>query len=131
MKKLITLAFLLIGFSIYSQNYVDFKATNVMVTINNETTTQEVDLNIRVYADENRIVVYTEPLQIIDYEVDRKYTDDDGYGWVEGFATDTKYKKIHLMAGLHVEKQHLIMIVSYNNLTYGYSARIDNRLSTY
>ena len=131
MKKLITLLFLLISFSIYSQNYVDFKATDVMVTINNETTTQEVDLNIRVYADKNRIVVYTEPPQIIDYEVDRKYTDDDGYGWIEGFATDTKYKKIYLMTGLHVERQHLIVIISYNNLTYGYSAYIDNRLSAF
>lgn len=131
MKKLITLVFLLIGFSIYSQNYVDFKATDVMVTIDNETTTQEVDLNIRVYANENRIVVYTEPVQIIDYEIDRKYTDDDGYGWVEGFATDTKYKKIYLIIGLHVEKQHLVVVISYNNLMYGYSAYIDNRLSAY
>lgn len=131
MKKLITLVFLLIGFSIYSQNYVNFKATDVIVTINNETTTQEVDLNIRVYADENRIVVYTKPLQIIDYEIDREYADDDGYGWIEGFATDTKYKKIHLMMGLHVERQHLIVVISYNDLMYGYSAYIDNRLSAY
>lgn len=131
MKKLITLVFLLISFSIYSQNYVDFKATELMVTVNNETTTQEVDLNIRVYAGKNRIVVYTDPLQIIDYKVDRKYTDDDGYGWIEGFATDTKYKKIHLMTGLHVERQHLVVVISYNNLMYGYSAYIDNGLSAY
>ena len=131
MKKLITLAFLIISFSAYSQSYVDFKAKNLIITIDDRTSSQEVNLTIRVYTDSNRVVIYTEPVQIIDYEIDRKYTDEDGYGWVEGFATDTNYKNIYLALGLHAETEHLIVIISYNDLTYGYSAYLDTRLNNY
>lgn len=127
MKKLIIFLFLIIGTSAYSQEYLDFKAYNLIINDNFNSNVYDSNVTIRVFSNTNRVIINTDPIQIIDYSVDRRYVDNKGYTIIEGYGTDSNYKRIFVTIAIKASEKRLIVIIEYNDLTYGYNAYLIRR----
>lgn len=109
-------------FTVMSQVH-HLKAENLIISDGYRTETTDVDINVKLDISTNRLVIYSEETQIIDYEEVRSYEDSDGYGVVECTATDSDYKNIGLEILIHLKMNHIIILIEYKNLAYSYSCR--------
>lgn len=125
MKHLITLLLLCLSIPIIAQEY-DLNANYIIVSDNNGTIIDkdEVDIDMTLNLDEDRLVIYSKRTQIIDYEVLREYIDEDGYATLECTATDSDWKNIMLEILVSSEKKSILVMIFYKDYSYCYICTI-------
>ena len=121
MKHLITLLLLCLSIPIIAQEY-NLNANYIIVTDNEGSIIDkdEVDIDMTLNLDKNRLIIYSKKIQIIDYEVLREYVDEDGYATLECTATDTNWKNIMLQILVNSERKSILVMIFYNDYSYCY-----------
>ena len=125
MKKLLFLLILVLGISINTQAQIlHLKAERIVVSDGTSTVDEEVDIKIVLNLDEERCVIGSKEIQIIDFEPFRVYKDEDNYTVIECNATDTNYKNITFTILKHPTSSFTIIQVVYSDISYAYSCYI-------
>lgn len=120
MKKLILSLILLVGlvFSTAAQTQLAdgsyaLKSFEVETVKNGVKNTFKRTIDVSFNPTIKRCIVYTADLQIIDYQVSRTYTDTQGYYYMEGLGTDTKYNPIELTIVISPSKNLMAIDIFY------------------
>ena len=125
MKRLgILLIVALLCVPLMSQQVYKMKAYNIAIAYaNGEIETDKVDIPVVLYMDDNRLEIFSEKTQIIDYEILRTYVDEDGYTVMETTATDSNWKDIKLDLLVSSEDGQVIITIAYKTFAYSYNCR--------
>lgn len=123
MKTLIILLLLVISLPITSQTYL-LKAHHVVLTTEDITKNGNVDVDVVLNTNENRIIIYSQYIQIIDYNILRSYIDKDNYSVTECVATDSDYKHILLTVSINKIDNIIILTITYPNIMYSYFCKL-------
>lgn len=117
---------LTLGMSLSAQEYY-LQATNIVITTGEETESFSSDVKMILDLQVKRCIIYSSKTQIIDYVVDRAFTDEDGYSVLECSATDTDYKDILFAILVHPTKNIILIRVLYSDLGYIYRCHVVSR----
>jgi len=110
---------------VMSQNVYKMKAYHIAIAYpDGEIETDKVDIPVVLYLEDNRLEIYSEKDQIIDYEILRTYVDEDGYTVMETIATDTNWKDIKMDLLVSGEDNQVIITIAYKNFAYSYNCRL-------
>jgi len=120
MKHLLILLFIALSFNTMAQKY-SLNATYFVYSVNGETVDEDnVDIDMTLNTDIDRLTIYSRETQVIDFDVLRTYTDSDGYFVIESSATDTDWKNIKLKILMHNERGSVIIAITYPSYSYAY-----------
>lgn len=123
-KFALVLLILLISIPVVAQRY-SFNAYYFVAAIGDEIIDKdEVDIDMTLNFDTQRLMIYSKETQIIDFEALRTYEDEDGYQVLEATATDTNWKNIMLKILVSSEKKSIIIVIAYPDYAYSYICRI-------
>ena len=124
MKQLMILLFITLSFNTMAQKY----ALNANYFIMSDKTgvidRDEVDVDMVIDTEKSRLVIYSEEIQVIDYEPIRNYVDKDNYSVTETIATDTKWKDISLNFYINIETGSVLVLITYPSYSYVYVCEI-------
>ena len=122
MKKLLIIVFLLLSIAVKSQ-IVWYQAVKLSVT--NVSTGQVVKRDIpptSVYYDtsNSRIVVFSSEKQIFDFVGKESFKEEEGYGIVYGYTTDTNYVTNYLVLKTSGINYSTTLTITYNDVQIKY-----------
>ena len=122
MKKFLVLLVVILTLSVNTQAK-DFKlkAFSMTHTANGQIHTNRVDIDIYVNFEISRCVIFSNSTQVIDFKAIRTYLDADNFTVMECSATDTNYNNIEFEILSHATENKVMVLISYNDLTYIYS----------
>ena len=123
MKKLLLLTMLaIITLPIMSQTHF-LNAFELITTDGVNDSRKSVDVGIILNASDNRITIYSNEIQIIDYVVNNMY-EKDNYSVFEASATDTKYKRINVIISISNNSNNVIITIGYSDFAYSYICKV-------
>lgn len=123
MKKSLIIILLIASSNIFASEVYWMKAIELDVKVNNSNWNgwEKIDYPIDVkfsFAD-HRIIVYTETLQIIDYNQLTSITTND-YILYKSLGTDTNYNFVEIQLYLYKKLGVVILKIAYSDLEYKY-----------
>ena len=124
MKHLLILLFITLSFNTMAQKYALNAHYLIMGDETGETIKDEVDVDMVLDPVKNRLVIYSEETQIIDYEPIRRYVDEDNYSVTESIATDAKGKDIRLEFLINTKTGGFLILITYPSYSYIYLCKI-------
>lgn len=122
MKKLLLLLLLVTSLPIMSQTY-NVNATYLMMSDGVNERERNVDIDILLDLTNNRLTIYSNDTQIIDYKL-TKYYNYNNYTIFEATATDTTYRRIGLKMSFSKIANSVIITINYSDLAYSYICKI-------
>lgn len=125
MKKFLVLLVVILTLSANMQaENIKLKAFSMTYTANGQIHTERVNIDIYVNFEISRCVIFSNSTQVIDFKVIRTYLDADNFTVMECNATDTNYNNIKFEILSHTTENKVMILISYNNLTYIYSCYV-------
>lgn len=112
---IIALMFVLITASAQDTFY---KSESLTVIYKSEEFEQKTDVIVQINPEEQRIIIHSKELQIIDYEVYDTEKNSDRVVNVYCYATDTNYKNIKLL--IQFKNEYAVFAIIYNDVSYAY-----------
>ena len=119
MKTLLLILMLTLGMSLSAQEHY-LQATSIAITAGEEIESFSSDVKMVLNLQTKKCIIYSSKTQIIDYVVERVFTDEDGYSVLECLATDTDYKDISFAILVHPTKNIILIRILYRDLGYMY-----------
>lgn len=119
MRTILLMLLLTIGLSLNAQTIYLQTKTTYFATSPDDMTEVPSFLKITLNFREERCVIYSKETQIIDFTYLRSYT-ENGFKISECYATDTNYKEIIFTICMHELNNQVVLMVSYNNMTFIY-----------
>lgn len=115
MKILIFIAFIFTLGVINAQDY--YKSESITILQGDSEITRQTEVIISLDADENRIIIYSNEPQIIDFEV---YEIEESNKTLDVYcnATDSYYKNIKLW--IRFKDNFAMFAIIYSNMSYAY-----------
>lgn len=123
MKTIILLLMLTLTMSLSSQEYY-LQATKMSISDGVSVESFDSDVKMILNIDTKRCIIYSKKMQIIDYEVDREFVDEDDYSVTECVATDSDYKNIKFTLLIHPTLNIILVQVIYRDLGYIYKCHL-------
>lgn len=123
MKTIILLLMLTLTMSLSSQEYY-LQATKMSISDGVSVESFDSDVKMILNIDTKRCIIYSKKMQIIDYEVDREFVDEDDYSVTECVATDSDYKNIKFTLLIHPTLNIILVQVIYRDLGYMYKCHL-------
>lgn len=129
MKKLkivlVSLLLLVLTMPTMAQKYV-FNAYHFLASTGTTVLKDAPINNIPVTIDFNinRAVIYSERIQVIDFELLRTHVDEYGHNTIECTATDSDYKVIRFDIEVREDKNLTILYLYYTDFAYAYFCRL-------
>lgn len=125
MKKFLVLLVVILTLSVNTQaENFKLKAFSMTHTANGQIHTNRVDIDIYLNFETSRCVIFSNSTQIIDFKAIRTYLDADNFTVMECSATDTNYNNIEFEILSHATENKVMILISYNDLTYIYSCYV-------
>ena len=125
MKKFLVLLVVILTLSVNTQaGNIKLKAFSMTHTANGQIHTNRVDIDIYLNFETSRCVIFSSSTQVIDFKAIRTYLDADNFTVMECSATDTNYKNIKFEILSHATENKVMILISYNDLTYIYSCYV-------
>ena len=121
-KLLILLVGLAIAIPTFSQDYRLYETSKFSVDDGTGNTFINTKLYIKMYLDDNRLVILSEELQIIDYIINSHHKDDDGYDVFKCTVTNADRNPVTLIIAVKDIADIGIFLIQYRNISYGYVA---------
>ena len=122
MKKFLVLLVVILTLSAHTQaGNFKLKAFSMTHIANGQIHTNRVDIDIYVDFEISRCVIFSNSTQVIDFKAIRTYLDADNFTVMECSATDTNYNNIEFEILSHATENKVMVLISYNDLTYIYS----------
>ena len=122
MKKFLVLLVVILTLSAHTQaGNFKLKAFSMTHIANGQIHTNRVDIDIYVNFEISRCVIFSNSTQVIDFKAIRTYLDADNFTVMECSATDTNYNNIEFEILSHATENKVMVLISYNDLTYIYS----------
>lgn len=123
MKTIILLLMLTLTMSLSSQEYY-LQATKMSISDGVSVESFDSDVKMILNIDTKRCIIYSKKMQIIDYEVDREFIDEDDYSVTECVATDSYYKNIKFTLLIHPALNIILVQIIYRDLGYIYKCHL-------
>ena len=124
MKHLMILLFITLSFNTMAQKYALNAHYLIMGDETGKTIKDEVDVDMVLDINKNRLVIYSAETQIIDYEPIRRYVDEDNYSVTENIATDSNWKDIRLDFHINTKTGSFLVTITYPSYAYVYVCKI-------
>jgi len=123
MKKLLIITLLIASSNIFASEVYWMKAIELDVKVNSSNWSgwEKIDypIDVKFSFTDHRIIVYTETLQIIDYNQLTSITTND-YILYKSLGTDTNYNFVEIQLYLYKKLGIVILKIAYSDLEYKY-----------
>ena len=117
MKIFTIIALLFVSITMSAQN-IYYQSENLVIISGDTEYKQRTNVIIQFNANEQRVVIHSKEVQIIDYEVYDIERGTDGYTDIYCNATDTNYKNI--MLWIRYKDNYAMFAIIYNDISYAY-----------
>lgn len=122
MKRLLVLLTLVISLSIsVSAQSFNLRAVEVIATDGSKVERAVCNIPVTIDFEKSRCIIFSKTNQIIDFDVFRKYVDEDNYTVLESNATDSEYKNIRFDILVHPTDNVILLSITYNDFSYIYT----------
>lgn len=87
------------------------------------TESYNTEVDIKWDIGTSRMTIYSKEPQVIDYTENKHYIDKYNYAVFECSGTDTDYVRMGIEFQMSNDRNHVIILIFYNNIAYSYSCK--------